>query len=57
MSTTFRPRVWTSMGAALVLGAGALAGCSGEAGDKAETAPANPAAASAGGEGEGEGAA
>lgn len=55
MSTTFRPRVWTSMGAALVLGAGALTGCSGDAGDKADAGQADAPVAAAGGEGEGEG--
>lgn len=55
MSMTFRPRVWTSMGAALVLGAGALAGCSGEAGQTADGGHADTASHAAGGEGEGEG--
>jgi hypothetical protein len=50
----FRAKVWTSMGAAVVLGAGGLAACSGEGGDAGGEQGAS-APASSGGEGEGEG--
>ena len=52
--SVFRAKLWTGVGAAVVLGAGGLAACSGEGGEGGETGAAAPSSsAPAGAEGEG----
>ena len=53
--SVFRAKIWTGVGAAVLLGAGGLAACSGEGGEGAEQGAAAPASspAATGGEGEG----
>ncbi len=52
--TSFRPKLWTSVSVAVVIGAVGLTGC-GEAGEKAETSATAPVPAGEGGEGGAEG--
>jgi hypothetical protein len=51
--SVFRAKLWTGLGAAVVLGAGGLAACSGEGGEGGEAGAPASSAPAAGGEGEG----
>lgn len=53
--SVFRAKVWTGVSAAVLLGAGGLAACSGEGGTEQGASTPSSSPASAGGEGEGEG--
>lgn len=55
--SVFRAKIWTGVSAAVLLGAGGLAACSGEGGGEQGASTPSNSPATAGGEGEGEGAA